>query len=133
MVDYSSYRIFQLLNILWETWEQVHALDALIQIDTSEVYFEQRRQCFDSIYELRSVLRQKWLPELPPLVPLLIRHQNMKIFYSPRLHNRMSYFRFLTSKRRVLERHKQIIDRHDNLRRQRRRQVTMVTRGCLRW
>lgn len=94
MVDYSSYRIFQLLNILWETWEQVHALDALIQIDTSEVYFEQRRQCFDSIYELRSVLRQKWLPELPPLVPLLIRYQNMKILYSPRLHNRMSYFRF---------------------------------------
>ena len=80
MVDYSTYTIFALLNILWETWEQVHALDALIQIDNSDVWRQQRRTCFQNIYELRRVLREKLTPELPPMVPLMLRYQNMKIY-----------------------------------------------------
>ena len=116
MVDYSTYTIFVLLNILWETWEQVHALDTLIQIDNSDVWRQQRRTCFQNIYELRMVLREKWTPELPPMVPLILRYQNMKIVYSPRLHNEASYFHYLSSERRMLERHQVIIDRHNELR-----------------
>ena len=134
-VDYSTYTTFALLNILWETREQVHALDALIQTDNSDVWRQQRRTCFQNTDELRRVLREKLIPELPPMVPLMLRYRNMKIVYSPRLHNEASYFRYLLSKRRVVERHQVIIDRHNELRRQRRqRQVTMFTRrGCPRW
>ena len=71
MADYSTYPIFSLLNILWETWEQIHALDALISIDTLHIYEAQRHYTFDVACEVRTSLRQKWLAQLPPLLPFV--------------------------------------------------------------
>ena len=134
MVDYSNYSIFILLNILWDNWEQIHALDALIQIDTIHLYERQRQNCYEVVKEVRDALREKWFPQLPPLLPLLLRYQNIKTIYSSKLHDRRSYLRLLNRKRLYLERHQRLIDEHEHRRSTRRRRTLVVntTRAFLR-
>ena len=89
-MSYSSYSIFQLLNILWDAWEEIHAIDALILIDNWRSYILQRRNYFQIVVEVPDVLREKWSSQLPPLLPLLICFQNLKLIYNPTVHNRRS-------------------------------------------
>ena len=79
------------MNILWDNWKQVHAYDALIQIDTLHLYEAQRRNCYEIVRDVHTALREKWLPQLPPLLPLLLRYQNQKIIYNPQPHDRQPY------------------------------------------
>lgn len=130
--NYGDYSVFSLLCVLWDVWEEIHALDALISIDFLHTYEAQRRNCYDGMYEIRNVLRESLLP---PQLTLLIRYQNMKIVYNPKVHDRQSYLKFLLRKKNTLERHQRIIDRHDQIRSNRRRRNVVVvnaTRGCLR-
>ena len=123
-----------LLNILWDNWKQIHAYDALIRIETLHLYEAQRRSCYEVIRDVCVALREKWLSQLPPLLPLLLRYQNLKIIYSTRLHDRQSYLRLLNRKRVYLERHQRLTDEHDRRRsmKSRRRLVVNTTRACLR-
>ena len=43
------------------------------------------------VQDVHTALREKWLPQLPPLLPLLLRYQNQKIIYNPQPHDRQSY------------------------------------------
>ena len=57
MTDFSMYTIFQLLFALWDTYEEIKCINALISIDVMPSFLEQRRECYRTINELCRLLR----------------------------------------------------------------------------
>ena len=108
---------------MWQNYQEINAINALISIDNLNLYRGQRRNCHKTVDEIFQVLRQKRSPALPPFLPLRIQYQNQKLVYSPIPHSRQSYLRLLNRKRRYFENNQRLIDEYNRRRLMRRRAV----------